>query len=184
MRNTTRSSIGWLFFFCAFAAAAAFAGSAVPIKISSTRPTQSSFPDVSNCLFQNSVISADCATYPAHATKYREQYSAVTPADASSWPGRSNTGVPDGINLVPYTGPCKITRPKTIIDSKNVSCDLLIRTSGVVITRSQINGYISSDSDKSTGYSFTLEDSEVNASPNGPRAVTAVGEVNFVVRRS
>ena len=184
MRNTTRSSIGWLFFFCAFAAAAAFAGSAVPIKISSTRPTQSSFPDVSNCLFQNSVISADCATYPAHATKYREQYSAVTPADASSWPGRSNTGVPDGINLVPYTGPCKITRPKTIIDSKIVSCDLLIRTSGVVITRSKINGYISSDSDKSTGYSFTLEDSEVNASPNGPRAVTAVGEVNFVVRRS
>ena len=111
------------------------------------------------------------------------QYSAVTSSEAA-WPGPSNTGVPEGVSLAPYTGPCAITKPQTIIDAKLVNCDLRIRAAGVVITRSRVNGYISSDSEKSTGYSFTLEDSEVNASPNGPRAVTAVGEVNFIVRRS
>lgn len=109
---------------------------------------------------------------------------AATSRNTSSWPGPSNTGVPNGVNLTPYTGSCNLTKPRTVIDSKLVSCDLLISAPDVVITRSRINGYISSGDDKSTGYSFTLEDSEVNASPNGPRQVTAVGSVNFVVRRS
>jgi hypothetical protein len=110
--------------------------------------------------------------------------SAAMAADAHSWPGPSNTGVPEGVSLTPYTGPCKIIKPKTIIDSKLVNCDLLVRAPDVVITKSKINGYVSSDDDKSTEYSFTLEDSEVNASPNGPRLVTAVGSVNFTARRS
>lgn len=109
--------------------------------------------------------------------------SAATQGEAA-WPGPSNTGVPEGVSLVPYTGPCTITKPQTVIDAKLVNCDLRIRAAGIVITRSRINGYISSDTEKSAGYSFTLEDSEVDASPNGPRPVTAVGEVNFVVKRS
>lgn len=105
-------------------------------------------------------------------------------ANSSFWPGPSNTGVPEGVDLTPYSGPCRITEPKTIIDSKLVTCDLLVRAADVVITRSKVSGYISSENDESAGYSFTLEDSEVNASPNGPRFVTAVGSVNFTVRRS
>src|SRR5450830_1863235 len=84
---------------------------------------------------------------------------AATSRNATSWPGSSNTGVPNEVNLTPYAGPCNITKPRTVIDSKLVSCDLLIGAPDVVITRSRINGYISSGDDKSTGYSFTLEDS-------------------------
>src|SRR6266702_8482127 len=75
------------------------------------------------------------------------QYSAAT----SSWPSRSNTGVPAGVTPEPYTDPCKITIPQTTIDAKLVNCDLLIRAAVVVITRSKVNVYISSDTEKSTG---------------------------------
>lgn len=100
------------------------------------------------------------------------------------WPGPLNTGVPVGTVLTVYTDPCTITMADTVIDSKTVNCDLIIRASNVQIRKSKINGFITSGDDKTSGYSFTVSDSEINASPNGPRAVTAVGEVNFTVIRS
>ena len=84
------------------------------------------------------------------------------------FPGPENTGVPAGTNLTPYTGPCTITTPSTIIDSKIVNCDLEIKATGVIIRKSEIKGHVQTP--ESTGYSFRIEDSFVDASPNGPRA--------------
>jgi hypothetical protein len=102
----------------------------------------------------------------------------------AAFPNSSNTGAPRGLRLTPYTGPCTITGDNTVIDAKVVNCDLTIRARYVVIRRSRINGYVSSGTDKNSGYSFMLEQSTVDASPRGPRQVTAVGEVNFTVIRS
>ncbi|ATB35907.1 hypothetical protein CYFUS_001321 [Cystobacter fuscus] len=97
----------------------------------------------------------------------------------SGFPNASNTGVPAGTQLTPYTGPCTVTAANTVIDSKTVNCDLVIRASGVTIRNSKINGTVSTE-ENSTGYSFTLTDSHVDA---GDRLVTGVGAVNFTAVR-
>jgi hypothetical protein len=86
--------------------------------------------------------------------------------------------------LTTYTGPCTITAANTVIDAKTVNCDLSIRAAGVKISRSKINGTVNSGDSVSSGYSFTLSDSNVDASPNSARQVTGVGSVNFTVLRS
>lgn len=102
---------------------------------------------------------------------------APSPTTPSGWPGPDNTGVPAGTTLTTYTGPCTITTP-TVIDAKIVSCSLRIQATGVVITRSRIQGSVYADD--ASSYSFTLADSEVIA----PTGQTAVGAVNFTVLRS
>ncbi|WP_051256485.1 DUF4082 domain-containing protein [Cystobacter fuscus] len=97
----------------------------------------------------------------------------------SGFPNASNTGVPTGTQLTPYTGPCTVTAANMVIDSKTVNCDLVIRASGVTIRNSKINGTVSTE-ENSTGYSFTLTDSHVDA---GDRIVTGVGAVNFTAVR-
>jgi hypothetical protein len=84
--------------------------------------------------------------------------------------------------LTPYTGPCTITVANTVIDSKIINCDLEIRTTGVVIRRSTVNGHIQGLEGANT--SFRVEDSFVDGSPNAPRADRAIGFGNFVVLRS
>ncbi|WP_181790517.1 DUF4082 domain-containing protein [Myxococcus llanfairpwllgwyngyllgogerychwyrndrobwllllantysiliogogogochensis] len=98
---------------------------------------------------------------------------------AGGFPNASNTGVPAGTQLTPYTGPCSISVANTLIDSKTVNCDLTIRAAGVIIRNSKINGSVSTD-ENSTGFSFTLTDSHVDA---GDRIVTGVGAVNFTAVR-
>ena len=34
------------------------------------------------------------------------------------WPGPSNTGVPDGVGLQPYTGACTVTVDEMVIDGR------------------------------------------------------------------
>jgi hypothetical protein len=96
-----------------------------------------------------------------------------TPTDppATGFPNAANTGVP--------TGPTTITTANTVIDGKTVNGSLTIRAAGVVVRNSVINGTIGTD-ENSTGYSFTITDSEVRA---GDRAGTAIGAVNFTVLR-
>ena len=54
-------------------------------------------------------------------------------------PGPSNTGVPSGTVLTPYTGPRIITTANTVIDSKDVTGSLIIRAKNVVIRNSKIH---------------------------------------------
>jgi hypothetical protein len=71
--------------------------------------------------------------------------------------------VPAGTVLGSYSG-CSggetvITTPNTVIDSKQVNCDVIIRTTGVVINKSKIVGTINIDEDLPGSASIT--DSEV-----------------------
>src|SRR6266540_1211304 len=80
------------------------------------------------------------------------------------FPNAANTGVPTGTALTAYTGSCVITAPNTVIDAKIANCDLVIRTTGVQIRRSKVNGTVST--------------------ADGPRLATGVGADNFTVLRS
>lgn len=102
-----------------------------------------------------------------------------SPTSTTGWPGPDNTGVPAGVTLTPYTGPCTITVANTIIDAKTVNCNLTIKATGVVVTRSLINGTVGTD--EATPYSFALTDTEVNA-PVVQAA--AVGTTHFSLLRA
>jgi hypothetical protein len=64
----------------------------------------------------------------------------VVQGPGSGKPTASNTGVPDGIALTPYTGPLTITADGTVIDSKDVYGDLRIQARNVVIRNSYLHG--------------------------------------------
>jgi hypothetical protein len=77
------------------------------------------------------------------------------------WPGASNTGVPAGVTLSAYTGPCNITTANTVIDAKDIQCDGLdISANNVTISRSKIKYGVSGK--ESLGTAFTISDSEID----------------------
>lgn len=107
-----------------------------------------------------------------------------TPPSPSGWPDESNTGVPAGTTLTTYSGPCTITAADTVIDAKTVNCDLVVRAANVTVKNSKVNGVIDTGSDASTGYSITLQDSELDATPGVTATATGIGEVNLTIVRS
>jgi hypothetical protein len=103
-------------------------------------------------------------------------------AGPTGWPNASNTGVPAGVTLKPYSGSCTITSAVTI-DSKTISCSggLQIKAAGVVIKNSKINGRIVVDTDTNQSWSLSLSDSEVNA--DGLGGVSAITNGNVSILR-
>lgn len=67
------------------------------------------------------------------------------PPVTGPYPGATNTGVPAGVALTPYTGPTRITQPGTVIDSKLITSPLVITAGAhdVVIRNSVVraNGF-------------------------------------------
>ncbi|WP_433306487.1 hypothetical protein ACQP2F_20925 [Actinoplanes sp. CA-030573] len=102
------------------------------------------------------------------------------PGGPGGFPGPGNTGVPPGTQLATYSGPCTVTKNGTEITGKLVNCDpLQIRAQNVVISKSKVKGTVYAT--EHTPYSFTLEDSEVDAGMwQGP----AVLNTNMTIRRS
>ena len=94
---------------------------------------------------------------------------------ASAFPSAANTGVPAGTTLTSYTGPCTITADNTVIDSKTVACDLVIHAKNVMIKNSRVaSGHVVSldmDLAGADGWSFTIQDSEIDAGTDGLAAV-------------
>lgn len=80
----------------------------------------------------------------------------TTPPPTTGFPDASNTGVPVGVTLTAYSGPCNITAANTAIDSKLINCDLTINAFGVVITNSRVNGQITMGNG-----ALTISDSEI-----------------------
>jgi len=78
------------------------------------------------------------------------------------------------VTLTNYTGPCTITVANTVIDGKNVNCDLNIRTTNVTVKNSVVKS-INID-DQFPNSSFTITDSEVR---QGNRATNGIGKWNF-----
>jgi hypothetical protein len=102
----------------------------------------------------------------------------VTPRVATA----ASTGVPDRQRLRPYRGPCTITRDGKRLVGRLVSCDLRIRAADVRIERSLVHGTISNVGDHDS--SFRVIRSTVDASPDGARMETVIGETGFRVVRS
>lgn len=102
---------------------------------------------------------------------------AMAGGQATEFPGPDNTGVPPGVALSPYDGPCEITQPNTVIDAKSIDCPLVIHATGVLITRSKFPRV---DVD-GQAVSLTIEYSSVDA---GKWIGPAIGYSNVTVRRS
>ena len=96
-----------------------------------------------------------------------------------AFPDADTTGVPPGVTLTPYAGPCTIDVDGTVIDGRVVDCDLSIQASGVVIRNSVVNGTIGND-ENTPGHDFVVSDSEVRV---GDRVGTGIGSRDFVARR-
>lgn len=65
----------------------------------------------------------------------------TTTTPSSSFPDGTNTGVPAGTALTPYTGPCTISTAGTVVDAKTIACQTMtISAANVTIKRSVING--------------------------------------------
>ena len=112
---------------------------------------------------------------------------------APAFPDAACTGVPAGVTLTAYTGPCTITTPNTVIDSKLITCGTLSpRASGIVIRNSRIVGSVYGLSCPSpvppqpcSTPPFTVVDSEIQAGQvvrNGPE-INGLGENNFTAVR-
>lgn len=91
---------------------------------------------------------------------------ATTPPQADGWPNQSNTGVPDGVTLTPYTGPITITTDNTTISNAVVNGSLRIQARNVTIVNTRINGTIDLRNPRETNHSFTITDSEVHIGDN------------------
>lgn len=102
-----------------------------------------------------------------------------TTPPATGWPNASNTGVPAGVTLTAYTGPCTITVANTVIDSKTVNCTLSIRANNVTIRNSRINGSIENGTGAQPSRSFTVTDSDIINAVN----TTGIGESYFTATR-
>lgn len=95
------------------------------------------------------------------------------------WPGEGNTGVPDGVILSNYSGPCTITAANTIINAQLITnCDRIdVQAAGVRITNSRIIGGLDTLAAPSTVY---IADSEVH----GPKDAQGRYIVPFRVVRA
>ena len=98
-----------------------------------------------------------------------------------SFPNASNTGVPAGVTLTSYSGPCTITAANTVIDSKTVGCGtLLIQAAGVTVRKSKV-GRVIVDTDVNRTWSLTISDSEVDA---GSGDYSAISNGNVTIERT
>ena len=82
--------------------------------------------------------------------------------------------------LTPYTGPCTITVANTVIDSKIINCELLIRADNVTIRNSHITGGAVHGLERD-GASFRIEDSWLD---NGVCVNCSVDGWNFTILRT
>jgi hypothetical protein len=108
----------------------------------------------------------------------------VPPKPGGGFPDATNTGVPATVTLTPYTGQCTITAANTVIENKIVNCDVQIKASGVQIIHSKVNGFVSDGEGDNPNFSFSVTESVINGSPDGPRTATTVGADNFKLIRS
>ena len=106
-------------------------------------------------------------------------------ASAAGFPSASNTGVPAGVTLTPYTGPERITQPGTVIDSKLITTPLVIAAGAndVTIRNSLIraNGYWLVLNDEGAT-NLQITDTELDGAGN-PNGDAAVGGRNYTLTR-
>lgn len=112
----------------------------------------------------------------------------TTPPASSGWPDASNTGVPSGVSLTPYTGPATITTAGTVISEKLITNCLVINAANVTIQRSKVSCAPGRDgtavANNSTG--LLMSDVEVDGNPNDAAGSTcgiAIGYDHYQLAR-
>ena len=143
-----------------------------------TSTTTTTAPATTTAAPTTSTTTAPAPTTSMTTTTAPAPTTSTTSAPATSaWPDASNTGVPSGTSLSTYSGPCTITTANTVIDAKTVNCDVIIKASGVKISRSHINGRIGSTS----GGSVTISDTYIDGGKQ--ETFPAVGQQNITLQR-
>lgn len=99
-----------------------------------------------------------------------------------AFPDAACTGVPAGVTLTSYTGPCTITTANTVIDSKLVNCQLRPMAAGIVIRNSRIVGGVYGATGRNAP-SFTVTDSDLIAPQVNQTEANGLGEANFTAIR-
>ena len=162
------------------------------------------------------ITIANQADYPAYALGTKvyvpggpDPWRDGTDTLGGCFPGPNNTGVPQGAVLTDYVSTlparnvdaghltdnfyytsentCYIKAANTVIENKEINCNLRIRSKDVQIKNSQLNGTIYIDSDWCEGSgsgtsSFTMTDSNVfNNSAYGGRTI---GQCDYTIIRS
>lgn len=88
--------------------------------------------------------------------------------------------------LSAYTGSCTVTSANLVLHAKTINCDpMIVRASNLLITSSKINGSILVET-PNVGYSFTINDSEIDAgniAPGDQDDNSAIGKSNFIATR-
>lgn len=101
------------------------------------------------------------------------------PSPGAGFPNAANTGVPAGVELTDYAGPCDFRTAGQVVDGKRVTCGgIQVYAENVTFRNSVINSAIMTSG---AGASVTVEDSNVNA---GETSWGAVGGSNLTVKRS
>lgn len=111
--------------------------------------------------------STQPVTTPSSATSTPTTVS-TTPISSGGFPDATNTGVPAGIALTPYTGPMTIKTAGTVIDSKLITGTLLTQAANVTIKNSKIVGTV----DNEAPNTLSIIDSEVDGGQSDVAAVT------------
>ncbi|MCC2594611.1 hypothetical protein LKO27_14495 [Tessaracoccus sp. OS52] len=114
----------------------------------------------------NNIVQFGATTVSADTSYSPPTAATPTPASTGAWPNASNTGVPAGVTLSPYTGPLTITAPGTVIKNKVVTGTLRIQAANVQIVNTRINGSVDLRDPRNTTHSFTITDSEVHIGDN------------------
>lgn len=123
--------------------------------------------------------------------------SAPAPVGGVWPPTPTSVGIPAGTSLTTYTGPCDIYTANTVIDKKIINCvDFRIMTTGVVITKSKINGAVRvgtqddyeptviSDPEGDDPIRLTLLDSEVDATLSVSSGFRPISSSHYSMKNS
>lgn len=103
-----------------------------------------------------------------------------TPPPVTGWPGASNTGVPAGVVLHTCTSPITVAGT---YDSCRWTGGLSIRTSGVTITRSEINGQTTGVNQSLFGTTFTDVTIKCNCGSTNTTTPPAIAFSDFTLTR-
>jgi hypothetical protein len=82
--------------------------------------------------------------------------------DGGGFPNESTTGVPDGVSLTPYTGPCTLQASTTLDAVDATSCDAIVIQAGDVVITSSLLPRVEATVEGGS-YSVTISDSTVRA---------------------
>jgi hypothetical protein len=136
------------------------------------------------CSIAAGVMSLACGPQTSNGALLPQSH-AVTPLRIAAataidvrteFPAAASTGVPDGLELTPYTGPTTIRVDGTVISGKVVSSGLTIEAKNVVIKNSRIAtdawfGILSEQ------YAVTVQNCDINGlgKTDGSYAISAAG---------